>query len=166
MKITKNKSSVLVVDDQRIIRNLVGNILEENNILVYFAEDSNEAIKILNTHSIDLILLDIVMPGVDGFHFCKKIKETTDWKSLPVIFISSLSDTNDIVSALNIGGVDFIHKPFQKEELVARVQKHLEIKRIQDRYQLQLDELRKSNRYLLGTLHEISKAMEESRMTS
>jgi|WetSurMetagenome_2_1015567.scaffolds.fasta_scaffold924489_1 PleD family two-component response regulator len=160
----KKMPSILVVDDHNMMLNMVGAILEANDYSVFCALDAKDAFKILNTNSIDLIILDIVMPGIDGYQLSKKIKETPEWKEIPIVFLSSLSDTQDIVKSFEEGGVDFISKPFIKEEFLARINKRIEIKKIQDQYQLQLEELRKSNRYLMGTMHEMAKVMDETRV--
>jgi two-component system sensor histidine kinase/response regulator len=164
MKTSGKTSSVLVVDDHQMMLNLVGSILETSGFKVFYAKDSNEAIKILNTCEIDLVLLDIMMPGVDGFQLCKKIKDTDHWKDIPIIFLSSLSDSSDVVKAFRQGGVDFIAKPFNKDEFLARINIHLGIKRMSDHYMMQLDDLRRTNRYLLGTMHEMAKVMEDARI--
>jgi PleD family two-component response regulator len=160
----KKKPSILVVDDQNMILKLVGHILEANNYDIFCALDASEAIKILKKTPIDLIILDIVMPGIDGYQLSKKIKETPEWKEIPIVFLSSLSDAHDIVKGFEEGGVDYISKPFDKEEFLARINKRMEIKKIQDQYQFQLEELRKSNRYLMGTMHEMAKVMDETRV--
>jgi putative two-component system response regulator len=103
------------------------------------------------------------MPGVDGFQLGKKIKDTNHWKNIPIIFLSSLSDSDDIVKAFKQGGVDYISKPFNKEEFIARIKIHLGTKKMKDQYVLQLEELRKTNRFLLGTMHEMAKVMEDTR---
>lgn len=154
---------ILVVDDQRIMLNLLCGILEEQNYKVLTAQDSSEAIKILNTQSIDLIILDVVMPGIDGFELCKRIKNISEWKNIPVIFVSTLTDSGDIVKGLEIGGADYILKPIRHEEFVVRVKKQLEFRNVQQQSVNQIEELRKTNRYLLGTMHEMSKVMEDTR---
>jgi DNA-binding response OmpR family regulator len=163
MKNAEIKQSILVIDDHRMMLNLMGSILEESNYTVYTAQYYTDAIKILNTKEIDLILLDIVMPEIDGFQLCKKIKSTSIWKKIPVIFVSALSDSDDIVKGLEFG-VDYISKPFARDEFIARVRKHINHKKTVEHLELQIDDLRKTNRYLLGTMHEMAKVMEDTRI--
>jgi DNA-binding response OmpR family regulator len=166
MKFKNIRPSVLVVDDQRMFRCLVQNVLEPEGFKIFCAEDSIEALNILINNNIDLIVLDIVMPGKDGVHLCKEIKDNITWKEIPVIFLSSLSTPDEIVNALNTGAVDYVQKPFNKDEFILRVKNQLEVKFMNDNYQFQLEELRKSNRYLLSTLHEISKVMDDARVSN
>jgi signal transduction histidine kinase len=93
----------------------------------------------------DLILLDVMMPDMDGFEVCRRLKESALLKDIPVIFISALNDTKDIVKALKCGGVDFITKPFQAEEITARVNTHLKLHRQSLQLRQQSKELRELN---------------------
>jgi DNA-binding response OmpR family regulator len=163
MKNAEKKQAILVIDDHRMMLNLMGSILEDNHYTVFSAQDYIDAIKILNTNEIDLILLDIVMPDIDGFQLCKKIKSTASWKNIPIIFVSALSESSDIVKGLEFG-VDYISKPFAREEFLARINKHMIIKKTMEQMELQIDDLRKTNRYLLGTMHEMAKVMEDTRI--
>jgi DNA-binding response OmpR family regulator len=103
------------------------------------------------------------MPDIDGFQLCKKIKSTASWKNIPIIFVSALSESSDIVKGLEFG-VDYISKPFAREEFLARINKHMIIKKTMEQMELQIDDLRKTNRYLLGTMHEMAKVMEDTRI--
>jgi two-component system, sensor histidine kinase and response regulator len=163
MKSSVNKQTILIIDDHRMMLNLMGSILEDNNYTVFSALYATDAIKILNTTEIDLILLDIVMPDIDGFQLCRKIKSTASWKNIPVIFVSALSESSDIVKGLEFG-VDYISKPFTRDEFLARINKHMIIKKTMEQMELQIDDLRKTNRYLLGTMHEMAKVMEDTRV--
>lgn len=102
----------------------------------------------------DLILLDINMPEMNGFEVCRKLQEDDKTKDLPVIFISALTDTNDKIKALNSGGVDYITKPFQFEEVHARVKTHLKLKNTQK-------ELADKNRFLEKVLSDLKSAQDE-----
>ena len=120
-------ASILVVDDMHKNIQILGNILREANYLIEFATNGYDALDWLKTRSFDLILLDVMMPGINGFDTCKKIKENPATKEIPIIFITAKNDSKDITHGFNIGAVDYITKPFNTEELLARVSTHLKI---------------------------------------
>lgn len=120
--------NVLIVDDNEQNRILLSKILTKQNCNTYLASDGNQALEIDNLIKMDLILLDIGMPGTDGYEICRLLKKDKKTQDIPVIFISALSRTSDIVEGFNAGGVDYISKPFQIEEVVARVMVHLQLK--------------------------------------
>lgn len=123
-------AKILIVDDSPEIIDILHHILPIN-IKRQVALNGSYALKLLNNIQDipDLILLDILMPDMDGFDVCKKIKESNRLKDIPIIFISSSNETFDKVQAFKAGAVDYITKPFQKEEVKARVYTHLEILR-------------------------------------
>ncbi len=105
--------------------------LGEYNYKVLVAEDAESALEQLNYSKPDLILLDIMMPGMNGFETCKILKEKEATRDIPVIFMTALSEAEDKVIGFNLGGVDYITKPFQHEEVLARVSTHLTLRRLQ-----------------------------------
>ena len=111
-------TTVLIVDDEQDMRNLIEVMLVKSNFQAITAANGAEAFAILNNQSVDLILLDVMMPGEDGFQVCKKIRETS---SLPIIFLTARDANEDKVKGLTIGGDDYIIKPFTVSELVARI---------------------------------------------
>ncbi len=113
------KINILIIDDEEDMRNLVDMYLENSGFYCYLASNSLEAATILAESSIDLILLDIMMPGEDGFQLCAKIREKYD---MPIIFLSAKGEEWDKVKALQIGGDDYIVKPFSPGEMIARIQ--------------------------------------------
>ncbi|MCF8380739.1 MAG: hybrid sensor histidine kinase/response regulator [Bacteroidales bacterium] len=121
------KNSILIVDDnQENIKVLVIALSEKDyNLTVAF--NGKDALEILNYTPIDLVLLDVMMPGMDGFEVCKRMKADEKMKHIPVIFITALTETSSIVNGFEVGGVDYITKPFKKEELFARVNTQLEL---------------------------------------
>ncbi len=128
-----NKSSaILIVDDNSNNLQILADILRGSNYKVAIAMDGLKALDFINKRKPDLILLDIMMPGMDGFEVCEKIKSNEDTKDIPVIFISALKDTIDKVKGFEIGGIDYITKPFQKEEILVRVNSHLKLKHAQE----------------------------------
>ena len=120
-------SYILIVDDIGANLNLLGAILKGEGYHIRPVTDGEMALKVAEKDTPGLILLDIMMPGMSGYKVCLQLKENPDLKEVPVIFISALSDSYDIVKALNLGGVDYITKPFQAEEVIARVNTHYKL---------------------------------------
>lgn len=123
---------ILVVDDNQENLKVVGNYLKEKGYKIAFALNGKSAIKAVETNKIDLILLDIMMPEMDGFETCRLLKQNSATSQVPVIFLSAKNETDDIAQCYNSGGEDYIQKPFKKEELFARVAAHVKIKRVKD----------------------------------
>lgn len=117
-----NKYRVLVVDDEKEIRDGIEIYLRSNDLEVFKAKDGIEALEMLEKEDIQLILLDVMMPRLDGIRTCLKIREN---KNLPVIILSAKSENSDKILGLNIGADDYITKPFDPLELVARVKSQL-----------------------------------------
>lgn len=113
---------ILVVDDERLIRNVIREYLENEKYEVVEAENGFDALRVLETNRVDLIILDIMMPRMDGFETLKEIRKTKD---TPVIMLSAMKEEEDKLSGFNLGVDDYITKPFSPKELVARVKAHL-----------------------------------------
>lgn len=121
-----NKQTILVVDDsEQNIFILLSTLEEKYNILV--ANDGESALSIIEETLPDLILLDIMMPGMDGLELCSKLKADESKKDIPIIFITSKTETEDIIKGFQVGGVDYITKPFKREEVQARVKTHMQL---------------------------------------
>lgn len=129
---------VLVVDDQ--VRNLqmVTNLLTHRGFEVITATGGREALNCLATKIPDLILLDVIMPEMDGFEVCRQIKSNRATSHVPVVFLSGSADQSSIVRGFETGGVDYIAKPFNKAELLARVHTHVQLVQTQRRHEAQL----------------------------
>ncbi len=123
-------SDILAVDDVSENLKLLLNLLIPAGYKVRPASNGAEALDAVMEKKPDLILLDIKMPGMDGFEVCKRLKADSQLKKIPIIFISALGETADKVKAFHAGGVDYITKPFQEEEVLMRVQTHLELHRM------------------------------------
>jgi len=121
------KYTVLIIDDKSENLHYLNNILKEENFLIRATTDATFAINSSKLNPPDLILLDIKMPNLDGFEVCKILKEDETLKDIPIIFISALDDIQSKVKAFEQGGVDYITKPFEKEEVIARVKTQLKI---------------------------------------
>ncbi|MCC5646774.1 hybrid sensor histidine kinase/response regulator [Nostoc sp. CHAB 5824] len=121
-------SLILVVDDTTTNLEIVFNILTNIGFEVTTENDGESAIKQVESRLPDLILLDVMMPGIDGFETCRRLKENSATCDIPVIFMTANSDTDSKVKGLSIGAVDYITKPFHEEELLARIKTHLQLR--------------------------------------
>jgi DNA-binding response OmpR family regulator len=120
--------SILIVDDEPTNIQLLGNILKTNGYDVEFATDGGTALDWLHNKGFDLVLLDIMMPGMNGYKVCEQMKADTRTAHIPVIFLTAKTETEDIVKAFDAGGADYVTKPFNPPELLARIKTHVEIK--------------------------------------
>ena len=123
--------NILIVDDTRLNIKIVTDILAED-YKILCATSGREALDIVKSNSIDLILLDIVMPGMDGYEVCKRLKNDQQSRNIPLIFISAMTDMKDEAKGLEMGAIDYISKPFSAPILKARVKNHLELKKYRD----------------------------------
>jgi PAS domain S-box-containing protein len=121
---------ILIVDDDSTNLKVLFNFLKESDFKVLVAQDGESALEKLQEVSPDLILLDVRMPGIGGFETCRRLKALTGTKDIPVIFMTVLSETIDKVQGLSLGAVDYITKPFQQEEVLARIRLHLKIRNL------------------------------------
>jgi two-component system, sensor histidine kinase and response regulator len=139
---------ILVVDDQPANIQIVGAVLGKLGHEIIPASDGATALKRVALRMPDLILLDLLMPGMDGCEVCRQLKANPEWKDIPVIFLSAADDKDLIVRALDSGGVDYITKPFNQAELISRVRTQLALKTARDR----LKQLAEDKDELLGIL--------------
>jgi light-regulated signal transduction histidine kinase (bacteriophytochrome) len=128
---------ILVVDDTPANLEVLFNFLTDSGFKILVAEDGESAIQKAEYASPDLILLDIIMPGIDGFETCCRLKGNESTQYIPVIFMTALSETVDKVKGLQVGAVDYITKPLQHEEVLARVQTHLSLRNLTKQLQEQ-----------------------------
>ena len=126
--IPENRHKVLIVDDVSQNIQLVANYLKQSGYDINFATSGKTALKHIQREKFDLILLDIMMPEMDGFEVCHVLKRNEETKDIPVIFLTAKNDIESITKAFDAGGIDYITKPFNKSELLARVKTHLELK--------------------------------------
>lgn len=127
----QQRFDIVVVDDMPENLKILVSILKEQGYKVRPLPSGQAALKAIRNLPPDLILLDIMMPDMDGYEVCQQLKNDTSLKNIPVIFISALSETFDKVKAFQAGGVDYITKPFQMEEVAARVHTHLMLSHLQ-----------------------------------
>jgi YD repeat-containing protein len=109
---------ILIVDDDRPSVKMIGFLLSEEGYTVLTANSGPEALALLNEEMVDLVILDVMMPGMDGLEVCRRIRRSTD---LPIIFLSARGETSDRVAGLDVGADDYLPKPFEPSELLARV---------------------------------------------
>lgn len=126
---TEKKQKVLIVDDIPKNIELAANILRTKDYNVTYAKSGLSALQKIESIDFDLILLDIMMPEMDGFEVCKKLKESEKTRDIPIIFLTARTETENVVKGLEMGAVDYVTKPFKAEELLARVRTHLDIRR-------------------------------------
>ncbi|MGH1484848.1 MAG: response regulator [Cellvibrionaceae bacterium] len=124
-KLDANSGIVLVVDDSPETLGLLNEALENIGYTVLIALEGKQALTIAEKITPDIILLDAIMPNMDGFETCKRIKANVNLEKVPVIFMTGLSDTDSIVKGLEAGGVDYLSKPIKPNELIARMKVHL-----------------------------------------
>jgi len=133
--------TILLIEDTKSTIDLINTTLTENGYAVSIALSGKQGLKIANKLRPDLILMDILMPEMDGYETCKLLKDNDATKDIPVIFISALNKTIDKVKAFELGAVDFISKPIEIEELHARINTHLTIKKLQRKLEILNEEL-------------------------
>lgn len=156
-------SHILIVDDVVDNLNMLADFLEEHGHDVRIAMSGQAALNSINEKQPDLVLLDIQMPGMDGYEVCERIKADEETRDIPVIFLSAHTETNDILRGFDVGGVDYVGKPFQFREVVARVQSQLSLAhqrreiqmlRERDRQQFQqISEMRE--RFMQASVHDL-----------
>jgi two-component system, sensor histidine kinase and response regulator len=133
--------TVLIVDDNSNNVKIIAITLRSLNYKLVIATSGKSAIEMVDKTRPDIVLLDVMMPGMDGYEACQIIKSKKENENLPIIFLTALNDKSNIIKGFDAGGVDYITKPFNKEELISRVKTHLELKFTQD-------ELQKTSNYL------------------
>jgi len=136
--------TILVIDDNPDNLRLLSRILQEHHYQVRVAPNGERALATIRKEAPGLVLLDIMMPGMDGFEVCRRLKEDPATAGIPIIFLTALNETSDKVKAFSLGGVDYITKPFQSEEVAARVKTHLTLRLLQLQLEKKNAELRQA----------------------
>lgn len=150
-----SKGNILIVDDTLINLQVLTQMLIEQGYKVRSAEDGKLALKSVQSTLPDLILLDIMMPGMDGYQVCEKLKADDRTRDFPIIFISALHEVFDKVKAFSLGSVDYITKHFQIKEVLARVETHLQLRKLQQKLVAQNQELQTTLECLQITQQEL-----------
>ena len=148
----QDKAQILVVDDVPANLEVIIETLTSQSYDVAIAISGERALKRLQTYRPDLILLDVQMPGIDGFETCQQIKSDPQLAAIPIIFITALSDTESIVKGFSLGAVDYVNKPFRESELLARVETHLQLQKMKQQLEQQVAERTQSLEAAMGKL--------------
>ncbi len=154
-------NKILIVDDEPNNLDVLNDCLCEANFKVLVAENGETALKRINLIKPDLILLDVMMPGMGGFEICRRLKNNEATKEIPIIFITAKTESVDKVKGFEIGAIDYITKPFQTEEVVARVNKHLTIHNLQKQLEYKNAQLQ-HHVYHLESLASLGNAINET----
>ncbi|NJM28633.1 MAG: response regulator, partial [Pseudanabaena sp. RU_4_16] len=152
-----HKGDILVVDDKPNNLRLLNIMLGKNGYKVREATSGQIALQEVHTHPPDLILLDILMPEMNGYEVCRQLKASASTAVIPIIFLSALNDTFDKVKAFEAGGVDYITKPFQLQEVLARVKTQLILRRQQVMLQEEICDRQKAE----TSLQEVNLTLEQ-----
>ena len=130
MTINKLDGNILIVDDSTDTLKFLAEVIEPSGANILIAMTGEKALEVVNEIIPDVILLDAVMPGMNGFETCKILKANSDLKHVPIIFMTGLSESEDIVRGLQAGGADYLVKPIIPKELMARIASHLQVSRL------------------------------------
>ncbi len=133
--------AILIVEDDSVNMQTLSDFLTKNHLKVSAVQSGEAALQAVQDERPHLILLDIMMPDMDGFETCRRLKANSKTQNLPIIFITALSDTVDQIKGFELGAVDFITKPFQQQEVLARIKTHLRLSHLQQQLQARTDEL-------------------------
>src|SRR2546423_8670063 len=125
------RQTILIVDDVPANLGVLLDFLDTAGYQVLVAESGKSALSQLDYAHPDIILLDVTMPGIDGYETCRRLKKDERWRDTPVLFLTALNETTDKVRGFEVGAVDFITKPLHPEEVLARVRAHLQIRSLQ-----------------------------------
>ena len=159
----KSHELILIVDDIKANRMLLASIIDKNtDYKVMMACNGSEVIESIDSIEPDLILLDIMLPDIDGYKIAEILKSKEKTKNIPIIFITSITSTKGIAKAFQCGGVDYVTKPFNKIELLSRIEAHLSIKRMQDELQYKNRLLADREKHLMGLVAEQTSKIENT----
>lgn len=142
--LSEHNPRILIVDDNEVNRSLLGRMIESEGFEAVLAHDGHDALAKLDAETVDLVLLDIMMPGIDGLQVLEQIRENETTKSLPVILISAMADTRDIVRGLSRGANDYITKPVDVSITLARVKSQIALKLLLDERAQTIEQLRQT----------------------
>lgn len=136
---------ILIVDDDRMNIRILSGILKSEGYVLAEVDSGERALEVYATFRPDLVLLDVMMAGIDGFETCRRLKREFGEKSAPVIFITARSESDDVVEGLGAGGADYLPKPFKPKEVLARIRSHLQNQILSEQQQQLVDQLSKAN---------------------
>ena len=136
---------ILLVDDNPTNIRVAAKILKTHNYNISFSQSGQEALKKAGHIDFDLMLLDIMMPEMDGYEVCRIMKENPETRKVPIIFLTAKTESENVVRAFELGGADYVTKPFNGQELLSRVQTHIRLKRSREDLEEANKKLRESN---------------------
>ena len=136
---------ILAVDDDRVNLRILGGILRTEGYALTEAASGEQAIEAYAKVAPDLVLLDVMMPGIDGFETCRRLRKIYGDKCAPVIFITAKNESDDVVEGLGAGGVDYLPKPFKPKEVLARIRSHLQNRILSEQREMLVAQLSKAN---------------------
>jgi signal transduction histidine kinase len=142
---TRSGRKILIVDDERLNRRILAGILEPEGFEVTEADSGEKALELYPLVAPDLVLLDVVLPGINGFDACRQLHLRYGPATAPVIFITAKSESDDVVAGLTAGGIDYLPKPIRAKEALARIRTHLQIRLLMAEQRLLVAQLSKAN---------------------
>jgi two-component system sensor histidine kinase/response regulator len=151
----ENPGNILVVDDNDKNLQIISMALTKFGYKVAVANSGTNALKYLERKVPDLILLDIMMPEMDGYEFCRQIKSNADLLHIPIIFLTAKNEIEDLVNGFKLGAVDYLIKPFHNDELAVRVNTHIQLKKSKDLIKQKNLELEKLNHEIIQSQNRI-----------
>jgi len=158
-------SLILIVDDVPENLQVLGTILETKNYEIALASNGQQALDVIDDIQPDLVLLDIMMPELDGFEVCRRLKNSETTEKIPIIFLTAKTDTDDIVKGFELGAADYVTKPFNSSELLARVHTYLELKKVEHE-RIQKEKLQGIIEMAGAVCHELNQPMQVASTTS
>ena len=150
---------ILIVDDDRLNVRILSSILKGDGYALADADSGERALEVYAQFLPDLVLLDVVLPGIDGIETCRRLKKIYGGRCVPVIFITAKNESDDIVEGLEVGGADYLPKPFEEKEVLARIRSHLQNQVLLEQQKLLVERLNKAdaakNRFLGMAAHDL-----------
>lgn len=153
--------SLLIIDDNPTNLGVVVNYLEDYGFEIMIARNGHIGLKRAKYAQPDIILLDVMMPGIDGFETCRRLKADDSTHNIPVVFMTALSSTEDKVKGFEVGAVDYVTKPIQQAEVLARITTHLRIRDLTQNLQQKTESLQKTNKELAQTVDNLKATQEQ-----
>lgn len=136
---------ILVVDDDRLNLRIIGGILRSEGYQLAEGDSGERALELYEAFKPDLVLLDVMMPGIDGFETCRRLRKIHGSRCAPIIFITAKNESDDVVEGLEAGGVDYLPKPFKPKEVMARIRSHLQNRALVEQQKLLVEQLSDAN---------------------
>jgi len=147
-------NKILIVDDVPVSIKVLGELLREYYEIIV-ATSGYKAIEVALKNKPDLILMDVVMPEMNGLETCRRLKENEQTANIPVIFLTAMAESSDVIKGFGVGGQDYIVKPFNKTEVIARVKNHIELKKSKEKIEQYALELERKNQELQQLLEKV-----------